>query len=139
MVPVATPKTIPLDEPIIATAEVLLTQVPEPGSLSVIDEPAQTADGPEMDEGNGLTVMVAVTKQPVLIVQVIMARPAATPVTTPVAAITVALIPLVLHVAPLIPPSVIDDPIQTLVGPVTGAGKGLTVTGFVRTHPEGNV
>ena len=53
---------MPLVEPMVATATVLLPHVPPPlVMLSETEAPAQTADGPLIEEGNGLTVIVFVT------------------------------------------------------------------------------
>ena len=56
-VPVATPVTIPEDEPIYATALSLLLHTP-PATLlvSVAVRPTQTADGPPITAGAGVTV-----------------------------------------------------------------------------------
>ena len=56
------PPTIPLDEPIVATAGVLLVHVPPPPSVKVIFEPPQTVVGPDIAAGNELTVIVRVEK-----------------------------------------------------------------------------
>ena len=60
VLPVATPVTIPLADPIVATPGVLLDQRPPPvASVSVIVAPTHNADGPTIGAGNGLTVIVA--------------------------------------------------------------------------------
>ena len=64
-VPVSKPDTIPDDDPIVATDEVLLVQVPPPASLNVVDELTQTMPEPEIAEGRGLTVSVTDAVQPV--------------------------------------------------------------------------
>jgi len=61
VVPVVIPVTIPLPVPIVAIVGALLPQVPPPGSVSVIVAPAHTADGPLINDGNGLTVTVFIT------------------------------------------------------------------------------
>ena len=56
-VPAATPVTIPELVPIVASAMLLLVQVPPVvASVNVIDEPTQTAVEPAIDAGIGLTV-----------------------------------------------------------------------------------
>ena len=60
-VPAASPLTVPVDEPTIATAVLLLLQVPPVvASDKVIEEPVQTVAVPVMDD-MPLTVIVAVT------------------------------------------------------------------------------
>jgi hypothetical protein len=59
--PDATPVTVPVEEPIVASEALLLLQVPpdEP-SLNVVVAPAQTIPVPVIDDGSGLTVTAAV-------------------------------------------------------------------------------
>jgi hypothetical protein len=65
VVPVVMPDNAPVADPMVATEIALLIQVPPAdGSVSVIVAPAHNADGPAIVPGNGLTVMVAVLKQP---------------------------------------------------------------------------
>jgi hypothetical protein len=70
-----------------------------------------------------------------------MVEPAATPVTTPVPAFTVAIAVLaLLHM----PPGVASEngvlnPIHTIGAPVTAAGSGLTVAVIVIAQPVGNL
>ena len=54
--PPASPNTIPVEEPTVAIAVLLLLHVP-PGvaSANVIDCPWQTPDEPVIEEGSGLT------------------------------------------------------------------------------------
>jgi hypothetical protein len=66
VVPVATPATIPEDEPTVATVVALLLQVPPAASLSVMVEPTHTAPGPAIADGTALTVIRLVSRQPVL-------------------------------------------------------------------------
>jgi hypothetical protein len=65
-VPAATPVTIPVDEPTVATPVLLLLQTP-PGErlLSVVVLPAHTVDAPVTGAGEPDTVTVAVAVQPV--------------------------------------------------------------------------
>ena len=64
--PVSFPKTIPEEEPMAAMVGLLLTHVP-PGSasVSVLLVPIHTLKLPSIGDGNGFTVTVVVTKQPV--------------------------------------------------------------------------
>jgi len=68
-VPVETPPTVPEELPIVATAALLLIQLPpEVPSVRVKLPPVQTDDPPEIEAGKGLTVTVAVLAQPPLTV-----------------------------------------------------------------------
>ena len=62
--PANAPVTLPVAEPTFAL-ELLLVHVPPPPSVSVIVDPTQTEDGPEIDDGSGSTVIVAVVTHPV--------------------------------------------------------------------------
>jgi hypothetical protein len=83
--PAATPVTIPEVETAVASAVLLLLHRP-PGTvlLNVIELPAQTIAGPEIDEGGGTTVTIRVMKDPVGNRYVIRLVPIANPVTMPV-------------------------------------------------------
>lgn len=63
--PALIPLTTPVLELMVATEGVLLFQVPPPASLSVIVEPTQTFEGPDIGLGKGLTVITLVVLQPV--------------------------------------------------------------------------
>ena len=66
MVPILIPATVPDEDPIVPIVVVLLDHVPPTVmSASAIDEPEQTAEGPVMGEGTGLTEIIVVLKQPV--------------------------------------------------------------------------
>ena len=67
--------------------------------------------------------------------------PAATPVTTPVVILAVAINELLLVQLPLpvASASVIAEPAQTLVRPEMAAGLGLTVTVALTEHEVGSV
>lgn len=62
--PVATGVSSPVAEPIPATAVLLLAHVPPPASVSVTGDPTQTFVGPEMDDGDEMTLSVVVATQP---------------------------------------------------------------------------
>lgn len=60
-IPPLIPLTIPEAEPTVATRGLLLVHAPpEVELVSVIDEPAQTVDGPEIAAGEAFTVMLLV-------------------------------------------------------------------------------
>ena len=65
VVPAATPFTIPESKPTVAVPVLLLLHVPPTASLSVIFDPAHTFIVPVIAAGNGLTVITALTIQPV--------------------------------------------------------------------------
>ncbi len=94
-----------------------------------------------MAYGSGLTVIVFALKQPVLIVYLITDVPALIPVTIPEDDPIVATPVLVLVQVPpiVVLLAVIDNPTQTLAGPVIVAGSGFTVTIVVVKHPVGSV
>jgi len=99
-------------------------QLPPPTSVSVITEPAQTLEGPEIAVGSGFTVTGFVRAQPVDKVYEIVAVPDATPSTIPDVPI-VAMEPVALV---QIPPeevsvSVIVVPGHTVDGPPITAGN----------------
>ena len=89
-VPEAIPETIPVVDPTVAAAVLLLLQVPPVvASLKVTVDPAQTL--PETVIADiGLTVTVCIAVHPVVAVYVIFEVPLAIPVTTPEAEPTVA-------------------------------------------------
>ena len=98
--------------------------------VNKVDAPIQIFKLPEM-VGNGFTVMTSVVLQLLLFVNVIVAVPAATPVTIPVVE-TVATAVLdetqaVDEAAVAEPTNEIVEPTHTFIGPVI-VGKGLTVT-----------
>ena len=65
VVPTATPVTVPLSEPTVAAAELLLIHTPPPtASLSVVVSFAHTADAPIIPVGERLTVTAVVALQP---------------------------------------------------------------------------
>ena len=63
--PAVTPVTVPVSEPTLAIAVLLLVQVPPPVVvLSVVDEPAQTDEAPVIGAGPADTVTFLVAVQP---------------------------------------------------------------------------
>lgn len=65
-VPAVTPVTIPVAEPTVTAALVVLHTPPAIGSLSVTDDPMHTAGGPVTAEGVAFTVTLAKAVQPVV-------------------------------------------------------------------------
>lgn len=60
------PVTIPVVKPTIAILRVLLVHVPPPVSLRVSLNPTHTCNEPVIAAGNGSTVIIVVTKHPVV-------------------------------------------------------------------------
>jgi hypothetical protein len=58
--PDSTPVTIPVADPTRAIEVLADDQEPPPLFDNVIDDPTQTTDAPEIEEGNGLTVTIVV-------------------------------------------------------------------------------
>ena len=64
--PLATPVITPVPEPAVAIVISLLLQLPPTvTSLNVVVKPEQTLSVPDIDDGSGLTVIIAVILQPV--------------------------------------------------------------------------
>ena len=135
------PVTMPVEEPTIATAVLLLTHVPpEETSDKGIVVPEQTTFGPVIADGSGFTVMTAVAMQPVDRVYVdihVLGIPTMPPVAIPEDEPIVAIAVLLLLQAPPVGASlnVIVDPEHTLFGPKIFPGNGLTVIVVVAIHP----
>jgi hypothetical protein len=66
VVPGATAVTIPEEDPIVATAELLLLQLLPPAELNVVLSPAHTVEEPVIGPGKGFTVIDIVDVQPPL-------------------------------------------------------------------------
>jgi hypothetical protein len=62
--PEAMPVTMPVAEPIVAVAVLLLIHVPPPAAVSVVVSPAHAIAAPDI-AGSGSTVSTRVVKQPV--------------------------------------------------------------------------
>ena len=121
------PVTTPAVEMVATPVAELLHIPPATPSESVMVNVWQTGALPTIADGCGLTVTTAVLLQPPAMVYVIVAVPADTPVTSPVAD-TVA-VPVLLHVPlPVASVSAVVDPAHTLKVPVMAAGVGFTVT-----------
>jgi hypothetical protein len=124
----------------LATTALLTFQVP-PATLfdNELEAPIQTDNEPEIVDGDALTVTIVVRAHPAFVVNVIVALPAVTPVTTPVADPTVAVaISLLLHVPPpaVLLLSVVTPPSHTVAIPVVMA-IGFTVIKVVALQPVG--
>ena len=139
-VPGLTPVTTPVDASTEATAEFVLLQEPPVGVVpSVVVPPTHISVLPVKDPSP--TVIGFVTLQPFNVIfarKVIVAVPADIPFTSPpfeYDAVTDA-VPAALDVkarpAPVLLVNVTVEPIQTLSGPVKGAGNATTVTASVR-------
>jgi len=132
---------MPVEDPTVATAASVLLQVPPVMvSVHVVVRPIHTVAAPVITDGIGVTVTVAVEKQPVGMVKLIIAVPPEIPVTTPVVGFTVATeVVLLLHVPGsgggivdkgVVAPAHIDS-----VPVIAGAtGRGLTVTIATTLH-----
>lgn len=140
VVPDATPLTVPEAKPMVALAGAELLHVPPPGGDDrVVDAPTHTVPDPEMAEGRAFTVTSVVATQPVVVVYVMVAVPAAMPDTRPVVLAIVA-IPVLPELQ--VPPAGEAERVAVLpaqsAAPVTGKGSGCTVNETVRMQPVGN-
>jgi hypothetical protein len=140
-VPAATPPIAPVPLPAVATAVLLLLQLPPAvASLSVMVSPAHTAVLPVIANGKGKTVNGDAAIQPVGNVYVIFVVPAVIAYTVPDEEAMVAIaVLLLLHV----PPAVASDrlvvvPAHIPEGPVIIEGSGLTVTVTMAMQPVAN-
>jgi len=136
-VPVATPLTVPVEEPIVATPVLLLLHVPpDVVELSVVLLPAQMLVVPVIEAGVLFTVNVEVAIQ-LPILYVIVAVPAPAPVAVPVDEPIVATpVLLLLQVPPLTElVSVELPPTQTDIVPPIDAGELFTVITVDVKHP----
>ena len=139
VVPDATPLTVPVDEPTVPFATVLLLHVPpDVASLNVIVDPTHTDPGVPRIAVIGLTVTILLLLQPVVaIIYDIVLVPAVDPPVTIPELPTVAIPVLVLlHVPPVVP-SLRDvvDPWHTTAVPLIIA-IGLTVTTVFAIQPK---
>jgi hypothetical protein len=135
-VPAATPVTMPVAEPTVATAVLLLLQVPPPdASASAVVAPAHAVNVPVMTE-TLLTVTGVVAKQEPTEYEMV-APPAATPSMVPVDEPMLAIPVLLLDHTP--PPgddaSVDVPPVHMDVVPVIADGLAFTVMAMVEKHP----
>lgn len=149
VVPAATAVTSPVEASTVATAVLLLLHVPPAVPFVVKVDVAPVQSGvvpvivPALTFGSTVMEMNVETglPQPLLTVYVISAVPAATPVTSPVEASTVAIaVLLLLHVPPAVPllVNVTGLPIQSGVVPVMVPADtfGLTVKVMKDELPE---
>jgi hypothetical protein len=137
--PGATPVTIPLTKPTVATEGLALVHVP-PGvaSFNVVVEPTHVCVVPVMAAGMGFTVKVVAVVHPVSVtVYPIEVVPSASVVTMPVADPIVAVVgTLLVHVPPGVGSiRVTVAPRQAPPGPMIFNGNGLTVTCLTAEQP----
>lgn len=117
-----------VEPPTVALALAALHVPPLVVVLSVVVLPAHTLAVPVMEAGKGFTVIPFVVAQPVGSVYVMVALPAAAPLTTPVLPIAAVLLAEELHAPPpLASVSVAVLPWHTELAPVIVAGNGFTV------------
>jgi hypothetical protein len=139
-VPASTPIAVPVEEPMTATAVLLLLHVPPAGLLvNAVVESTHKSELPDIVAGSGCTVSMRVTKQPVeVMVYVILVVPLVTPVAVPVARPIPATVVLSLvHVPPVVADeSVALFPLQMAAGPVMAAGGVLIVTFTLPSGPQ---
>ncbi len=142
VVPGATPVTVPVDDPTVACAILLLLHVPpDVGSLRLTVAPlAHTVAGPVMAKGEGLTVISQVALQPAGNLKLMVSAPGLTPVTIPVEPTIAKDVLLLLHAPPVVV-SVkgVSNPLHTVGEPVIAAGCGFTDTSNVLVQPDGTV
>lgn len=139
VVPAERAVTEPVPEPMLATAGVLLVQVPPVVvSVSVVSVPVHVVNVPPIAAGKGLTVMVVFLEQPVdAWVKVIIAVAADTPDTVPVAGSTVATAVLEDAQVPATFVKIVEPPTHTVGVPPEAAGGALTViTAVVVAVPQ---
>ena len=138
-----TPDTIPVFDPTVATAVLLLVQVPpEVRSTNVLVAPVQTVLEPDIDTGCWLMVIASVAEQPAGSVYIILTEPVTDPpVTIPLDDPTVAFVrSLLLHVPPVVASArFVVRPVHTVFEPVIATGVGLTVRGVLIIQPVGKV
>jgi len=118
---------------------VLLDHIPPNIAFdNTVVAPSQTKDDPEITEGAGVTVTIAVVLHPEAEVYVSAVTPMETPVSTPeedpIAAtdgLPVAQVPPVSESV-----SVMEEPAQRASGPLNGGGTGFTVTIVAIEQPD---
>ena len=124
--PALTPDTIPVAEPTVAMAGLLLAQVPpDEASNSEVKDPVQTEVLPVMGNTRLVTVNDTEEEQVEGAVYLIVVVPVVTPVTRPAVLTEATAGLLLLHVPPVeVSLSVTDEPAQTPLGPTIGPGAG---------------
>ena len=138
--PAASPVSVAPDS--VATAGVVwLHMPPTVTSASVVPSPMHTCGVPVIAAGTGFTVTIFMALQPVDSEYVTVAVPESTPLTWPVAGLTVAIAgALLVQVPPgTLLPSVVVPPTHTCGVPLISPGKGFTVSTAVALHPDGTV
>ena len=140
VVPVETLATMPELLPIVATAVLLLIQVPKGELLNVVDAPAQTEVRPTIAVGSAFTVAAMLVRQVPPIEYVTFAVPAVSPFTIPVVdpTPTLPLPALPLQVPPVVALlSVVEAPAHSVLTPAIGGGPVLMVIVVVVMQPGG--
>lgn len=130
-VPAVVPVTAPVALPMVRMEDVVLQVPPDVPSRAVMELPVHTEAGPLIAVGDGLTVMSRVVRQLVVpIVYVMVTVPAASGVTTPEVAPTVAIpVDPLVHVPPVVGSvTVAGVPIHRLDGPLIAPGPAVTVS-----------
>ena len=131
-----------VDEPIVATAVLLLLQCPPVvTSLNAAVRPAQSTSGPVIFAGTGFTVTSVVFRHPVASEYVITAVPLPTPATIPeIEPILATAVLVLVHIPPPIASlRSISPPTQTLKVPVMVDGIGFTMKRVVVLQPPVSV
>jgi hypothetical protein len=139
-VPADMPVTIPVPEPTVALAILLLDQTPPSNvpPLSVVVLPIQTLDTPVIGEAAGIIVTGRYALQPVGKEYVMVADPRAIPLMMPEEIPIVAADPLLVQLPPVIESvNKAEDPAHIWSGPSGTAGTGFTVTIKATLQPEG--
>lgn len=119
----------------VATAVLLLVHVAPPvASLRVMEEPTHTGIFPVMGSGVGFTVTGVITEHtaPTPFEYVMVAVPAAAPLTSPPGFTVAIVVLLLLHVPPVkASDKSVVYPAQSVLIPVIAGGIGFTVTVMV--------
>jgi hypothetical protein len=133
-VPADTLVTIPLAEPTVAIATLLLVHTPPATALfNKIVEPVHKLEGPAIAVGVVDTVTVLIATHPPEVV--IVATPRDMPVTTPDVGFTVHIAGLLLLHVP-VPVKVISEPTHTAEGPlIAGVGFKVVLPSIDLVHP----
>jgi hypothetical protein len=134
VVPPATPLRTPVLNPIVATAVLLLVQVPPLTPSLIVSVPPAHSVTPLSAVGCAATVTAFVAIQPSVNEYVTLAMPAEVPVKLPEPSIVA--FTSTLHVPPpLTSPSAIVEPEHTMLLPDIAAGFAFTVTACVDLQP----
>ena len=133
------PVTMPDDDPTVATAVLLLVQVPPVyRSPRAIVLPLQTTEAPLIAPGVWFTVTTNAAPKPHPLTYDIVVVPAVTGITVPEELISATEVLLLDHVPARLPASdkVIVEPVHTEVLPRIAPGAALTTNVAIAEHPE---